>query len=248
MMNKKVGKSTPEERLLEDQFFRVFKNNPIPDNHLLAQLSLFMNRQSLTRVLYFYELYKKIINVPGVIMEFGVFYGRDLSVLQGLRGMLEPYHYLRKIIGFDTFEGLTELVEKDGKMGAKGDFKLPEDYETYLSVVLQYHENKSPLSHIKRTKIIKGDVSETLPKYLKDHPETIIAFAYLDVDIYEPTKKILELIKPYLIKGSVVAFDELNFDTFPGETRAFDEVFGLNNYRLYRIPFESLGCYLIFGE
>jgi len=248
MSNNAHSKGSNEECILREGFFKIFENNSIPNEEILEHLSLFMNRQNLSRILYFNELYKKIINVPGVIMEFGVYYGRDLPLLQNLRGIYEPYNYSRKIIGFDTFEGLTEIHEKDGKQVSKGTFSVPGNYENYLRQVLMYHEKESPISHIKKFEIIKGDINETLPKYLKEHPETIIAFVYLDLDIYEPTKKTLELIKPYFIKGSVIAFDEMNDIRLPGETIAFDEVFGLNNYRLYRIPYEPLGCYLIYGE
>ena len=51
-------------------------------------------------------------------------------------------------------------------------------------------------------------------------------------------KKIL----PRLVKGSIIAFDELNCKSFPGETIAFNEVLGLNNYKLNRdrnVPYVS---------
>ena len=90
-----------------------------------------------------------------------------------------------------------------------------------------------------------GDATETVPRYLRDHPETIIAFAYFDFDIYAPTKACLEAIRPRLTKGAVVAFDELNCPEFPGETLAFDEVFGVANYALRRSPLNPLISYLI---
>jgi hypothetical protein len=34
------------------------------------------------------------------------------------------------------------------------------------------------------------------------------ALAYFDLDLYEPTRAVLEQIRPYLTKGSIVAFDE----------------------------------------
>ena len=98
-------------------------------------------------------------------MEFGVYFGRVIPLLQNLRGIYEPYNYTRKIIGFDTFTGFTELNEKDGNLVYQGDLKVPENYEDYLRQILQYHENESPVSHIKRFEVIKGDVCETLPKY-----------------------------------------------------------------------------------
>lgn len=86
---------------------------------------------------------------------------------------------------------------------------------------------------------------ETLPKYLKEHPETIISPAYFDSDLYEPTKKCLELIKPHLAKNSVIGFDELGLDEFPGETLALKEAWGLSKFKIIRDPLSSLQSYLV---
>ncbi len=93
--------------------------------------------------------------------------------------------------------------------------------------------------------MVKGDATVTLEKYLKEHPETIIAFAYFDFDVYEPTKKCLELIKPYLTKGSIIGFDELNDPQFPGETVAVRETLGLQNVRIQRSKYSGIQSYIV---
>ena len=75
----------------------LFKDTPIPDDDLLNNLPLFMKRQNIARLLYFNDLYKNILNAHGVIMEFGVRWGPNLSLLQSLRGIYEPFNYTRKI-------------------------------------------------------------------------------------------------------------------------------------------------------
>ena len=52
-----------------------------------------MQRQELSRVIYYNELYKKIVGIPGCILEFGVQWGATLSQLIALRGLYEPYNY-----------------------------------------------------------------------------------------------------------------------------------------------------------
>ena len=84
-----------------------------------------------------------------------------------------------------------------------------------------------------------------LPKFLADHPETIIALAYFDFDLYKPTKLCLEGIMPYVTKGTVIAFDELNCPEFPGETLAFREVLGLSRYAIRRDPSNPLTSYIV---
>jgi hypothetical protein len=100
------------------------------------------------------------------------------------------------------------------------------------------------MGHIKRYEVIKGDATRTLKEYLAKHTETMVSLAYFDMDLYEPTKKCLELLKPYLNKGSVLGFDELCDETFPGETIAFREVFG-DKYRVNRLPITSRVSYVV---
>jgi hypothetical protein len=75
-----------------------------------------LKRQSLSRILYLNHLYQMIIDVPGVICEFGVKWGTTLSHLTNLMGIYEPYNHSRKIFGFDTFEGHSEVVSQDGAL------------------------------------------------------------------------------------------------------------------------------------
>lgn len=228
-------------------FMDLFKNSPIPDNEKLFNSGLFVKRQDLTKQLFFNDLYQKFLNVHGIIIEFGVRWGQNLVTLNNLRGIHEPYNYSRKIIGFDTFEGFSNVDKKDGshEIIKKGAFSVTENYEEYLDEILQYHESECPLSHIKKNSIVKGDATVKLKEYLEQHPETIIAFAYFDFDIYEPTKKCLELIKPYLTKGSIVGFDELNDPQFPGETVAVRETLGLHNVAIQRSKYSGIQSYFI---
>lgn len=236
-----------EEQKRRSDFFNNYINNPIPQNEQLNNIGLFTKRQELTKTLFFADLYRKFLPVHGVIMEFGVRWGQNLVTLTNLRGMLEPYNYSRKIIGFDTFAGFPSVHENDGDHSIikKGAFSVTDGYEDYLSNVLNYHEMESPLSHIKKHELVKGDATVELETYLKKHPETIVAFAYFDFDLFEPTKKCLELLKPYLTKGSIIGFDELLDPQFPGETVALRESSGLQNLAIQRMHYGGIQSYTI---
>lgn len=246
---KRVLISSNDENNNRDRFFDLYYQSPIPNNEQLCNLGLFVKRQDLTKQLFFNEIYKEIIDVHGVIMELGTRWGQNLVTLNNLRGIYEPYNHSRRIIGFDTFSGFPSVDLKDGEhsMVKKGAYSVTEDYENYLNKVLDYHETECPLSHIKKNNIIKGDATKTLKKYLNEHPETIIAFAYFDFDIYQPTKECLELIKPHLTKGSIIGFDELCDPNFPGETIAFREVMGTNNYEVKRNKFSGIQSYIKYN-
>ena len=242
-----ASNASPLERSIREEFYEKFSQCPIPPGEILANLGLFLSRQTVTRIIYMHELYQRIVPVNGIIVEFGVRWGQNLSLFSSFRGMYEPYNYGRKIVGFDTFAGFPSVSKKDGgnKGVIKGAYGVTKGYENYLDSVMAYQESESPLNHIKKYELIKGDATKTLEKYLQQHPQTIIAMAYFDLDLYEPTKKCLELIKPHLTKGSLIGFDELNDQVFPGETLALKEVFGLGKYSIRRCPTDSLPSYIV---
>ena len=101
---------------------------------------------------------------------------------------------------------------------------------------------------MKKFSLIKGDATETIDRWLDDITHAIISLAIFDMDLYEPTLKVLQKIVPRLVRGSVIAFDELNCKYFPGETQALDEALGLNNLRLRRSPLHPYCAWAVFGE
>ncbi|MCX5666783.1 MAG: crotonobetainyl-CoA--carnitine CoA-transferase [Candidatus Omnitrophica bacterium] len=238
--------SSPKEKELFAELVRQLKKTPIPDNEILDNIGLFLTSKELSRLLFFYEIYQKILKTHGVIVEFGVRWGQTLSLMSALRGVFEPFNRHRKIVGFDTFSGFTGISKKDGDKCncSDGSFSVSRDYEKYLDTILSLQERLNPMSHIKRYELVKGDALKTIPSYFKKHTETIISLAIFDFDIYKPTKVALKTIKPHMAKGSILVFDELCDDIFPGETIALREVFGLNNVRINRFPMTSRMSYV----
>jgi len=232
---------------LKENLLNLMKRCPISQEEYMSNLPLFLNRQGLSRMLFLSELYKKILDVQGVIMEFGVRWGANLAIMKMLHGIYEPYNVYRKIIGFDTFTGFPSVDKKDGNnsMIKVGGHAVTDAYEIYLDDIMSYHESNAPISHVKKYELVKGDASDKLAEYIKNNPETIISFAYFDFDIYKPTKDCLQQVMERVTKGSVIAFDELNYPKFPGETIALMEVLGLSKYAIKRSPNSDCVSYLV---
>ena len=76
-------------------------------------------------------------------------------------------------------------------------------------------------------------------------PETVVALAYFDFDLYEPTRVCLERMRPHLVRGSVLGFDQLGSRNFPGETLAVRKVLGLEGLRLRRSPYAAQAGYVV---
>jgi hypothetical protein len=220
---------------------------PLPDDQLLSNLGLFLESKNLSRILFMDFLFRQIVDVQGVVMEFGTRWGQNLALFAALRGIYDPFNRHRKLVGFDTFEGFPEIGPQDGRasMMRPGQLAVAPDYARYLEQVLALHERLNPLSHLRKFALRAGDATVELPRYLDEAPATIVALAYFDFDLYEPTRRCLELIRPRLTRGSVVGFDELNDPDSPGETHALMEVFGLPNVRVRRFPHVSRASYFV---
>lgn len=238
--------SSSDEKTVQKMFVESLKATPLPDDELMTNLGIFLTSKNLSRILFFTEIYKKIVHSHGIIAEFGVRWGQTLSLMSALRGIFEPFNRHRKIVGFDTFEGFKGMNEKDGTLCKckDGSFSVSPSYENYLDRILSMQEQLNPMSHLKRYELVKGNAMETIPAYLERHPETIISLAIFDFDIYAPTKAAIEAVKPHLCKGSILVFDELCDDIFPGETVAVREALGLNNLRVQRMPMTARVSYV----
>lgn len=239
--------SSQSEKDVLAELVSHFRKAEIPDDELLPNLGLFLTSKTLSRVLFFYEIYRKILPTHGVIMEFGVRWGQSLALLSALRGIFEPFNRHRKVIGFDTFSGFRGMGPEDGERckTVDGSFSVSKNYDAYLDKQLQLADALNPISHLRKFELIKGDAVSTVPDYLNRHPETIVSLAIFDFDIYKPTKAALEAIKPHLMRGSVLVFDELCDDIFPGETLALREVLGLRSLRIERMPMTARISYAV---
>jgi hypothetical protein len=225
-----------------------FWDNSIGNNlDKLRAFTKYVPLSEFPRLFARYEIFKKIINTHGNIVECGVHQGGGLMTWAILSSIFEPINHIRKVIGFDTFAGFPELVDEDNveqNLNAKTGGLAVDSYQDLLEAINLY-DNFRPLGHINKVQLIKGDASETIEKYINDNPHTIVALLYLDFDIYKPTKKAIELILPRMPKGAVIAFDELNNKDWPGETLAVLDTIGIRKLRIERFPFQPQISYAV---
>lgn len=247
-----VTSSYPASADYTDELGRLadlYTDSPIPKAEMTEQSILYATPAAMRRFIHFDRLYQKILDLPGLIMVFGVRWGRDLGMLHGLHQIYEPMNHTRRIVGFDTFAGFPSVTALDGttEVTQGGAYGVTEGYEMHLADVLAVKTRLGSFANVNRFELLKGDAAEQLAAYLGGHPETAVAFAYFDLDLYEPTKACANLLLPYLTCGAVIAFDEFVHPVFPGETVAAREIFG-NNAGFRRVPMvgPAHSSYLIF--
>lgn len=227
------------------QLAQLLRQSPIPNQELMLNVGLYLTPQTLSRVLFMDFLYRQILDTQGIVVEFGCRWGQNMSLYTSLRGIYEPFNRLRRVVGFDTFSGFVAVADEDGKSVAAGDYATAPRYEDHLAQVLELQEKESPMGHLRKHQIVKGDATKTFPDFLARNPQTIVALAYFDFDLFEPTRDCLKQLEPYLTKGSVIGFDELNDDTTPGETVALREVFGLGRFAIKHYRHSARTSYLV---
>jgi len=144
--------------------------------------------------------------------------------------------------------GYPSLSDRDTKTGGSEHLRIGgligSPYESLQQAIKVYDMNR-PVAHICKVELVKGDLRETAPRYIKANPHLVVSLLYLDIDLYEPTKKALEVFVPRMPKGAIIGFDELNANIFPGETQAVLETLGLRNLEIQRFSFDSYVSYAV---
>lgn len=182
-------------------------------------------------ILAHYELYKKILDIPGGVLEAGVFKGGSLSQWATFRELLENENS-RKIVGFDMFGAFpdSKTVKSDETFIKKWNNQFSGEFVTKGDI-------EASLLHkgIGNVQLVQGDIRETLPKFLEENPAFRIALLHIDTDVYEPGKATLEFCYDRVVSGGIIVFDD--YATIEGETLAVEEFFKDKPHRFYKFPF-----------
>lgn len=217
-----------------------FVRNPETHSKKINNFPCYARRAALTRYLVLYELFKKVLNIKGSIIECGVFRGFGLMTWSKLSAILEPANLTRKIYGFDSFEGFPNISKED-KPQIKAEISngglYADSYEELLELI-EINDSTRFLGHVNKTHLIKGDSCQEIPKFLECNTQLLISLLFLDFDLFEPTKIALEKFIPRMSKGAILAFDELDNPLWPGETMAMLKYFKGNNPKIMRFDFD----------
>jgi hypothetical protein len=222
---------TFDSQARDDVYWRelgaLFEERNYGTMDVLRNFPAYVLRRDVTRFLSHYELFKQVIDLPGCIVELGVFKGASFFTWSMLMEIFVPFDRSRKVFGFDSFEGLTQFSAVDGNTDdasrkVVGGYKCTaKELETLTAL----HNADNMIPGTKRSNLIVGNIQDTLPKFLEENPGLKISLLHFDVDLYEPTKYGLEQLFPLVTTGGVVCFDEYGLIPWQGETKAVDEYF-----------------------
>jgi hypothetical protein len=241
---------TPQEQRVGVELEGVFVSSDDPVEVRLENFPKYVRRQHLTRFLARYEIFKRALPVKGSVVECGVNRGFGLMTWAKLSAVLEPVNLTRRIYGFDTFSGFPAVSALD--LGGPGVERprpggLAADSYAELVKLIDLYDQDRFLGHIPKVELIKGDATETIPRFVEEHPHLVVSLLFMDFDLFEPTRAALEAFLPRMPRGAILAFDELDNPIWPGETLALLDSIGIRNLGLERLDFDPYIAFATLG-
>lgn len=193
-------------------------------------LLLYGSPDRFTKLLSRYELFRRVIELPGDIVECGVFKGAGLLYWAKLIQIFNPLS-CKKVIGFDTFSDFPAETESDRKFATS--FVADSGYIPPSAPELMQIAERQGLAA--RVELVAGDASITIGQYVSERPGFRVCLLNLDFDIARPTKFALDCLYDLVVPGGVIAFDEYGIHAC-SEAEAVDEFFRGRSIRLRSIP------------
>ena len=239
-------KDDDTERLLDEHF----KKYNITKQEICRNFMIYSRRIFLKRFLAHYELFRKTIDLPGDIVELGVYRGASLMTWANFLEIRNMGDRQKQIFGFDNFKGFMSIDKKDGgknetlskKTGGFDSGVFEEILEDAISI---YDEDRF-IPYKPRAKLIKGDIEKTVPKFIKDNPGLRISLIHFDCDMYKPTIVGLKYFYPLVVPGGAILFDEYGIRPWEGESKAVDEYFKDKKVKIKRFEWcPNPGGYII---
>lgn len=186
-------------------------------------------RQWLKRFLAHAELFDKTVDVPGDIVELGVFRGLGLMTWANLLEARCIGDRTKIVYGFDNWAGFKKLSPEDGPPAGEvnkvvGGYDPSASREELLSAIEIFDADRF-VPWKKRVELIDGQIEQTVPAFVLANPGLRFSLVHFDCDLYEPTLAALEALWPRVSRGGVVLFDEYALKEWAGETKAVDEFF-----------------------
>ena len=192
----------------------------------------------IQKILARYELYKMSMDVPGHIVECGVFKGSGIYLFAKLQKIFAPNNE-RRIYGFDFFN-----VRPKTRITYAQDKKIVSDHKENWATQNEILDNLEIVG-IDNVELIAGDVAKTTKEFANKNFGLKISLLYLDVDTYDGTLVCLKNLFPLVSNGGLVVFDEYAYASI-GESKAVDEYFAKQKIELRSLPWANTpSAYLI---
>lgn len=234
------------ESMLQDHFAKFGVSNL----EICANFQIYTRRIFLKRFLAHYEFFRMTIDLPGDIVELGVYRGASLMSWANFLEIRNMGDRQKQVFGFDNFAGFTSFHNKDGEIDPSVGKSLRGFnggvFEDIIRDAIEIFDQDRFIPYKPRVILVKGDIQESVPRFVQKNPGLRISLLHFDCDLYEPTKVALEAFWPLVVRGGVVLFDEYGIRPWEGESNAVDEYFADKNVSIQRLNWApNPGGYII---
>jgi hypothetical protein len=190
-------------------------------------------------------LYNEIKDIPGDIVECGVFKGTGLYTFLKLKGLYNP-NSSKKVVGFDFFDTdqlISSISNKTDKEAMDVLFK--ERNFTHETSFKDYLSTKLIQDGFLNTdfELVDGDLSITSKEYSENNPGFKISLMYMDVDLEEPTYNALNNLWDNITKGGIVVFDEYGYNKW-SESKGVDRFIEEKNIEIKSLNYMCPTAYI----
>ena len=179
------------------------------------QFGVYCGAQTLASRIVAYEALKRSVSVPGHVMEFGVWHGSNLLFMAKLLRLMQP-STTKLLFGFDNFAGLPPANSLDGAEASAAVGRYKGNEQVLRAAMELYHLQDW-------VHLVVGDATQSVPAFEAEFPEAMVSLAWVDFDLYEPTRAALQFLGRRLARGGIVVLDEAISQAWPGETVALLE-------------------------
>lgn len=192
-------------------------------HEILSNFGAYSGTANISRLLYSYEIYKKVLNLSGDIAEIGIYKGNNFLYWAKLIKLFEPYN-LTQVYGFDWFEGMKTSLQDDSEQEGK----YIGSYE-YLKEIVKWQE----LENI--ALIFKMNIITEAKKFMEERPYLRFKILYIDCGIKEVMEVAYKYFYPRLVQGGILLMDHFNYAVSPSESDIINHYIGKN--KIYQMPF-----------
>ena len=155
-------------------------------------------------------------NLPGCVVECGVYKGASLAAIAA---KLKALGSKRRILGFDSFDGLPEPSAEDYIADPQLRQKARRGYFGDTSLELT-RSRVDAVGYEGEIILVPGWFEDTLPRF-----DEQIALLFLDCDFYESYVVALNSLSDKVVPGGIAIFDEYESLKYPGPRLAVDQFF-----------------------
>jgi macrocin-O-methyltransferase TylF-like protien len=230
----------------------LVKENNIALSEMLVNFPAFVRRREMTRLLADYDLFRMIVDLPGSIVELGVYLGAGLLTWSKLLETFVPGDRSRKVYGFESGGGYQDFSFEDGDprpwIDTIGQKTVSRNY---LERLTELTNQDNMVRGVERCRVIFGNISETVPEFARNSQGTRFSLMFLDVNLYKPTLIGLRELYPLLLRGGIVAINGFGSPPWQGEALALEHYFreiSAPHPRLRKLPYSIRpGAYFIKG-